>query len=85
LTASDDGCDVHTLAAGFHAGTTIAGHHCDCGQLVFAASGVMLVITEGTACLIRPTRAIWIPASQEHRITCAVKSLCERSIIVYPE
>ncbi len=52
---------------------------------VFAASCVMLVITEGAAWSIRPARAIWIPAGHKHRIAFAVKSLCERSIIVYSE
>jgi len=68
LTASDDGCDVRTLAAGYHAGTTIAAHHHDWGQLVFAASGVMHVITDRAAWLIPPTRAIWIPAGNRHGI-----------------
>ncbi len=68
MTAPDDGCDVRTLAAGYHAGTTIAPHRHRWGQLVFAASGVMHVATDRAAWLIPPTRAIWIPAGHRHGI-----------------
>jgi len=68
LTPRTDGCDVRTLAAGYHAGTTIAPHHHGWGQLVFAAVGVMRVRTDSTEWLIPPTRAIWIPAGLRHSI-----------------
>ncbi|WGJ13233.1 helix-turn-helix transcriptional regulator [Methylocapsa sp. D3K7] len=68
MTASCDGYDVRTLAARYHAGTTLAAHHHAWGQLVFAASGVMRVIADGAAWLIPPTRAIWLQVGVRHTI-----------------
>lgn len=63
-----DGFDVRTLAATYHAGTALAAHRHRWGQLVFAASGVMRVATDGAVWLIPPTRAIWLPAGVSHAI-----------------
>ncbi len=63
-----DGYDVRTLAATFYAGTTLGGHAHDWGQLVFAASGVMRVMTDAATWTIPPTRAIWLPAGVRHTI-----------------
>lgn len=68
MSASGDGFDIRTLAATYHAGTTLAAHRHPWGQLVFAASGVMRVMTEDAAWLIPPTRAIWLPAGVRHAI-----------------
>jgi AraC-like DNA-binding protein len=68
LTASGDGFEVRTLAAGYPAGTVLPAHHHGWGQLVFAASGVMRVTTDDAAWLIPPTRAIWLPAGVRHAI-----------------
>lgn len=68
MSASGDGYDVRTLAAGYHAGTLLPAHRHEWGQLVFAASGVMRVMTDGAAWLIPPTRAIWLPAGVRHAI-----------------
>jgi len=59
---------VRTLALSFHAGTLLAEHQHRWGQLVFAASGVMQVITETAAWFIPSTRAIWLPAGLKHSI-----------------
>lgn len=64
-----DGFDVRTYAAGLHAGTVLPAHTHGWGQLVFAASGVMRVITDDAAWTIPPTRAIWVPAGVRHAIT----------------
>lgn len=63
-----DGFDVRTYAAGLHAGTTLPAHTHGWGQLVFAASGVMRVVTDEAAWTIPPTRAIWVPAGVRHAI-----------------
>lgn len=68
MSDQGDGFDVRTLAATFHAGTTLAPHRHSWGQLVFAASGVMQVVTDDAAWLIPTTRAIWLPAGVRHRI-----------------
>lgn len=66
---SGDGFDIRSLAATYHARTTLAAHRHRWGQLVFAASGVMRVATEDAVWLIPPTRAIWLPAGIRHAIT----------------
>ncbi|MRW92171.1 helix-turn-helix domain-containing protein [Duganella sp. FT80W] len=63
-----DGYDIRTLALSFRAGAAIGEHSHSWGQLVFAASGVMRVVTRDAAWLTPPTRAIWLPAGLEHRI-----------------
>jgi AraC-like DNA-binding protein len=68
LNENRDGYDVRTLAATFHAGTVLPTHEHPWGQLVFAASGVMRVITDTAAWLVPPTRAIWLPAGISHGI-----------------
>lgn len=64
-----DGFDVRTLAIGLHAGTALAAHRHEWGQLVFAAQGVMRVTTDDAAWTVPPTRAIWVPAGVRHAIT----------------
>ncbi len=68
MNAGDDGFEVRTLAAGYHAGTVLQPHHHGWGQLVFAASGVMRVTADDAAWLIPPTRAIWLPAGTRHAV-----------------
>jgi len=63
-----DGFDIRTFAAGLHAGTALPAHRHGWGQLVFAASGVMQVLTEDVAWTVPPTRAIWVPAGVRHAI-----------------
>ncbi|WP_395443125.1 AraC family transcriptional regulator [Caulobacter sp. UC70_42] len=63
-----DGFDVRTYAAGLHAGTLLPAHRHGWGQLVFAASGVMRVVTDDATWTIPPTRAIWVPAGVRHAI-----------------
>ncbi|UAL12160.1 AraC family transcriptional regulator [Caulobacter segnis] len=68
MTSGGDGFDVRTYAAGLHAGTVLPAHAHGWGQLIFAASGVMQVITEDAAWTVPPTRAIWAPAGVRHAI-----------------
>jgi len=39
-------------------------------QLLFAASGVMSVVTDHASFVIPPQRAIWVPAGAHHEVTC---------------
>ena len=45
--------------------------HCHArAQLLYAASGVMSVITDEASFVIPPQRAIWMPAGAYHEVTC---------------
>ena len=50
-----DGFDVRTYAAGLHAGTVLPAHRHGWGQLVFAASGVMRVVTDNAQVIVGTT------------------------------
>ena len=63
-----DGFDVRSLAATFRSGTELREHLHSWGQLVFAASGVMLVEASDAVWLVPPTRAIWMPEGEPHAI-----------------
>ena len=39
-------------------------------QLLFAAAGVMSVVTDRASFVIPPQRAIWVPAGVSHELTC---------------
>lgn len=39
-------------------------------QLLYAASGVMSVVTDDASFVIPPQRAIWVPAGVSHELTC---------------
>lgn len=60
-------------------GDVLGRHTHPWAQLVYAASGVMLVSTPDTAWLVPPTRAIWVPADVPHAIemrgTVAMRTL----------
>jgi AraC-like DNA-binding protein len=43
-------------------------HHHDCGQLLYAAKGVMRVDTPGARWLVPPQRAAWVPPDTPHRV-----------------
>lgn len=43
-------------------------HHHDCGQLLYAARGVMRVETPGARWLVPPQRAAWVPPDTPHRV-----------------
>ena len=45
-------------------------HHHARAQLLYAASGVMSVVTDGASFVIPPQRAIWMPAGVDHEVTC---------------
>ncbi|MCF4167345.1 helix-turn-helix transcriptional regulator [Zavarzinia compransoris] len=68
MTAGAGDFDIRTLATTYGAGTVLAPHRHRSGQLVFAASGVMRVMTDGAVWLIPPTRAIWLPAGTRHAV-----------------
>lgn len=52
-------------------------------QLVYASSGVMTVTTGWAAYVVPPQRAVWIPATVEHRID-AHRAVAMRTLYVEP-
>ncbi len=52
------------------AGFIDAPHSHDRGQLSFATTGIMTVVTDVSAYVLPPHRAIWIPAGTSHEVTC---------------
>lgn len=68
MSGAGDGFDVRSLAVTYPDGFRIGRHHHPWGQLVFATSGVMRVITDVAAWLVPPTRAIWLPPGLPHAI-----------------
>jgi AraC-like DNA-binding protein len=45
-------------------------HRHDHGQLSYATSGVMTVVTDASAYVLPPHRAIWLPPGTPHEVTC---------------
>jgi AraC-like DNA-binding protein/quercetin dioxygenase-like cupin family protein len=74
-----DGLPVRGLAVTYRDGHWLDEHTHPWGQLVYGASGVMLVTTPQAAWLAPPTRAIWVPGGVPHRIdmrgTVAMRTL----------
>lgn len=54
----------------YPAGYVDAFHTHDRAQLSFALSGVMSVMTEDSAYVLPPNRAIWLPAGTRHQVSC---------------
>jgi AraC-like DNA-binding protein len=66
--STGDGFDVRALAQTFRDGHVIRPHAHPWGQLTYARSGVMQVVTDGRVWFVPPTRAIWIPPRATHEI-----------------
>ncbi|MAP96556.1 MAG: AraC family transcriptional regulator [Ponticaulis sp.] len=54
----------------YSAGFRDAPHTHTRAQLLYACSGVMSVMVEGTSFVVPPQRAVWIPSDAEHSISC---------------
>jgi AraC-like DNA-binding protein len=59
------------MAKEFTDGHRIAPHSHERAQLVFAADGVMMVVTSEGSWAVPPQRAVWIPAGVTHQIRMA--------------
>jgi len=57
--------------ADFPAGHVVRRHRHDSAQLVYAASGVMSVITDHGRWVVPPQRAVWVPPRVAHSIRMA--------------
>src|SRR5262249_4996987 len=66
--STGDGFDVRALSQTFRDGHLLPPHTHPWGQLTYARSGVMQVVTDGRVWFVPPTRAIWIPPHATHEI-----------------
>lgn len=64
---------MRTHAVGYADGTQLHWHAHEWHQLVYASAGVILVETETGAWIVPPARAVWVPASERHRLTARGK------------
>jgi AraC-like DNA-binding protein len=62
---------VAAMAKEFADGHHIVPHSHERAQLVFAAGGVMMVVTAQGSWAVPPQRAVWIPAGVSHQIRMA--------------
>lgn len=61
---------VVALADEYPAGFTDPAHSHERIQLLYASSGVMSVVTDGSSLVIPPQRAVWIPSGIPHEVSC---------------
>ncbi|MDV7341364.1 helix-turn-helix transcriptional regulator [Terasakiella sp. A23] len=67
-----------------HAGTEVLAHHHEWGQLLYASSGVMQVMAQGSIWVIPPQRAVWIPPLVTHAIK-VIQTVTLRNVYVAPQ
>src|SRR6185312_7532718 len=61
---------VVALADEYPANFVDPRHHHARAQLLYAASGVMSIVTDRASYVVPPQRAIWMPAGVDHEVTC---------------
>jgi AraC-like DNA-binding protein len=61
---------VVALADEYPANFVDPRHHHPRAQLLYAASGVMSVVTDSATFVVPPQRAIWMPAGVDHEVRC---------------
>lgn len=72
-------------ARDYAAGTVIPlHHHPDRHQLVYAASGVLVVQAGAGRWVVPSTRAIWMPAGIGHKVSC-IGAVRMRSLYILPQ
>lgn len=73
---------IRTLAAEFGSGPMLRPHAHVWGQLIYSASGVMTVWTEGGSWVVPPHWAVWVPAGASHALRfsgrCQLRTLYVR-------
>jgi AraC-like DNA-binding protein len=79
-----DGFSVRSAATTYPDGARLDRHDHAWPQLAFCNSGVMQVMTDQTAWLSPPTRAIWLPARVAHEITMKGE-VATRFLYIAPE
>lgn len=59
-------------------------HRHDHGQLVYCATGTMRVTTTEGVWIVPPQRAVWVPAGEDHEITC-IGAVAMRAVYLLQE
>jgi len=54
-------------------------------QLIYGASGLMLVVTEHGAWIVPPEQAVWLPAGEVHSVHMTMGPVSTRSAFVWPD
>ncbi len=75
---------VAAMAKDFPNGFVIAPHSHPRAQLIYAADGVMRVISPVGAWVVPPLRAVWIPAGIEHEVRMS-GPVAMRTLYIEPE
>jgi AraC-like DNA-binding protein len=75
---------VAAMAKDFPSGFVIAPHSHPRAQLIYAADGVMRVISPRAAWVVPPLRAVWIPAGIEHEVRMS-GAVAMRTLYVDPQ
>lgn len=68
MSLAGDGFWVRSLAETYRTGGRIPRHDHPWGQLAYATTGVMHILTPGRAWVAPPTRAVWLPPHLPHEI-----------------
>jgi len=75
---------VRSLSVRYNAGSVLASHTHDWGQLVFASEGVMSVSTRFGVWVVPTDRAVWVPGKVEHAIEMT-GSVYMRTLYLHPD
>ena len=75
---------VAALASETHGSHRFPWHQHDRAQLIYAASGVIGVLTEHGTWIVPPHQAVWVPAQTTHEVY-SVGPLSMRSLYVHPD
>jgi AraC-like DNA-binding protein len=75
---------VRAIAFDYPDGDTTGLHRHRGGQLEYAVSGVMTVLTEHGAWIVPPQRALWLPPSVPHEVRMSGR-VAMRTVYVHPD
>ena len=75
---------VRSLSLRYEAGSVLATHTHDWGQLVFASEGVMSVSTRSGVWVVPTDRAVWVPREVEHAIEMTGR-VYMRTLYLHPD
>jgi AraC-like DNA-binding protein len=78
------GIPLQPLAGDYAKGHRVARHRHDRGQLIYARSGIMTVITPAGAWVVPSQRAVWVPAETDHEVVCGT-AVSMRTLLIEEE
>jgi AraC-like DNA-binding protein len=75
---------LQPLARDYPKGHRVARHRHDRGQLIYARSGIMTVITADGTWVVPSQRALWVPAETDHEVVCGTAVSMRTLLIAAP-